>query len=114
MNIINLSVMRGLPNINTSNGVGLNILKFIVIVIFIQSQVRIVDCTQYLLLKDLRNSVLLAANARAHSFVHANGNITILTTDNRITQRKSALPFEQITESVKKPHLAAFTEKKMV
>ena len=38
----------------------------------------------------------------------------ILTTDNEITQRKGALPFEQIIESVKRSHLAAFAEKEMV
>ena len=63
MNIVNLGVMRDLPNMNTSGGAGLNILKFIVTVIFVQSRIRIVDCTQCLLLKNLKNFVLLAVNA---------------------------------------------------
>ena len=63
MNIVNLGVMRSLPSIDTSDDAGLSILKFIVTVIFIQFRVRIVDCTQCFLLKDLRNFVLLAANA---------------------------------------------------
>ena len=106
--------MRNLSNMNTNRDVVLSILKIVVVVIVVQFRVKIVDCTQCFLFKCLRYFILFAVNARVYSFVHANDNITILTIDDEITQRKNVLSFKQIIKSIKKSHFVVFAEKKMI
>ena len=111
---MNINIMRNLSNINTNRNVVLNILKIVVVVIVVQFQIKIVDCTQCFLFKCLRYFILFAINVRTYSFVYANDNITILTINDEITQRKNVLSFKQIIKSIKKSHFVVFVEKKMI
>ena len=114
MKIVNINIMRDLSNMNTSRNVVLSILRIVVVVIVVQFRIKIVDYTQCFLFECLRYFILFAISARTYSFVHANDNMTILTIDDEITQRKNVLSFKQIIKSIKKSHFVVFVEKKMI